>query len=336
MLIRAKAPLRISFAGGGTDVPPYCDEKGGCVLSATINKYAYGTLMPSGTKETTVNSLDYDMIVKYNVSTDLIYNGELDLVKSIVRHFNLGGEGVKLFLHSDAPPGSGLGTSSTMTVTLIGLFKHWQKRPLTDYEIADLAYFIERKELNIPGGKQDQYAATFGGVNFIEFTRDHTIVNPLRVEREIVHELEYRSLLVYTGRTRLSGEIIKDQVKGYEDKKEDVVAALDITKRIALEMKNCILQGKLDRVAELLHEGWMAKRNFSKYITTPEIDKLYALARENGAIGGKLLGAGGGGYLLLFCEFDKKHIVAKKLMEHGAQPIDFNFEWKGLQTWSVY
>ena len=196
MLIRSKAPLRISFAGGGTDVPPYPQERGGVVLSSTINKYVYSTLIPLEDKnEVQVNSLDYDMTIKYKNEEDLEYNGELDLVKSVLKTMKVMGKGIRVYLHSDAPPGSGLGASSTIVVCLIGLFKHWLNRPLTNYDIADLAYQIERVDLGIKGGIQDQYEATFGGFNFIEFFKDTVIVNPLKISLDIVNELNYNLLL---------------------------------------------------------------------------------------------------------------------------------------------
>ena len=203
MIIRSKAPLRISFAGGGTDVPPYPEERGGAVLSTTIDKYTYSTLIPKKGKETKITSLDYDIVAKYNTDLDLVYNGELDLVKAVIRNMTaLDQRGLNLFLHTDAPPGSGLGSSSTMVVALVGVFKHWLKKPLTPYEIAELAFKIERKDLGIPGGLQDQYAATFGGFNFIEFLGSTTIVNPLRISREVLNELEYHLMLCYTGRVK--------------------------------------------------------------------------------------------------------------------------------------
>ncbi|MCX8174408.1 MAG: GHMP kinase [Thermoplasmata archaeon] len=340
MMIRSKAPLRISFGGGGTDVSPYIEERGGCVLSSTINKFAYATLVPVETPGISVQSLDYDIVVKYDTDRDLVFNGELDLVKAVIRRFmteeDLKHRGVKMFIHSDAPPGSGLGSSSTMAVALIGVMKHWKRTPMTDYEVAELAYEIERKDLKIPGGKQDQYAAAFGGFNFIEFMKDATIVNPLKIERETLNELEYRCLLCYTGKTRLSGNILNTQIKNYAEKKPDVVEALDETKRLALEMKKALLTSKLDDFGELMHEAWMHKRKFANGITNPTIDGLYEVARKNGAIGGKLLGAGGGGYILFICKFDKKHEVARELENLGGKVIDFSFEFKGLQTWSVY
>ncbi len=334
MVIRSKAPLRISFAGGGTDVPPYPEERGGAVLSTTINKYAYATLIPRDDDTINVKSLDYDIVAKYRTDEKLFYDGELDLVKAVINNMEAK-RGLDLFMHSDAPPGSGLGSSSTVVVTLVGLFQKWLNIPLTDYDIAELAYKIERKDIGVKGGKQDQYAATFGGFNYIEFHAQSTIVNPLRIKRDILNELEYRLLLCYTGRTRLSANILKEQIEKFVKKEKQSVEALDEIKAICVDMKNALLKGRLDEFGELLHQGWMHKKKLASKITNPEIDKLYETAREHGAIGGKILGAGGGGYLLLFCEFDKKHILAEKLENLGGQIVDFGFDFKGLQTWGL-
>ncbi len=334
MIIRSKAPLRISFGGGGTDISPYPEEKGGVALNVTIDRYAYCTLAPRGDDIINVKSLDYDTEIIYRNKEDLEYDGKLDLVKAAIRVMkpNIG---LDLFLHSDAPPGTGLGSSSTVTVALVGAFKHHMKLPLTDYEIAELAYVIEREELGIKGGRQDQYAATFGGFNFIEFLKDKVIVNPLRIKRDILNELEYRLLLCYTGGTRLSAGIIEDQVGRYVRGKRESVEALDKTKSLGIAMKNALLLGDLDGFGQLLNEAWEAKKNFTSKMTSPQIDKMYEVARKNGALGGKLSGAGGGGYLLLLCEFDRKHIVAEELRKLGGDPVNAAFELRGLQTWEV-
>jgi D-glycero-alpha-D-manno-heptose-7-phosphate kinase len=336
MIFRSKAPLRISFAGGGTDVPPYPEESGGVVLSATIDKYAYGTLQLRNDKNITVTSLDYDIVAKYHVDDEFVYDGSLDLVKAVLSNMcSDNGQGLDFFMHSDAPPGSGLGSSSTVVVALIGLIQHWKRLPLTNYEIAKLAYHIERKELGIEGGMQDQYAAVFGGFNFIEFDASAVIVNPLRVDNEVINELEYNLLLCYTGKTRLSANIINTQVDNYIRGKEDVLIAMDELKNITLEMKAALLQGRLSDFGHLLHEAWKNKKKMAKQITTSNIDLLYETARENGALGGKILGAGGGGYLMLYCPFDKKHIIAEELEKLGGQAIEFSFDYHGLQTWEV-
>jgi len=336
MIIRAKAPLRISFAGGGTDVPPYPEREGGCVLSATINKYAYGTLRPREDKQIRIESLDFGIAVNYDVNEDLVYDGKLDLVKAAIK--KLGGQasnGFDLFLHSEAPPGTGLGSSSTLMVALVGLLKEFKNMPLTDYEIANLAYIIERKELGIKGGLQDQYAATFGGFNFIEFLGDRVIVNPLKINQDVINELEHNLLLCYTGRTRLSARIIEDQVRRYECSEEETLKGMHQLKEIAIDMKNALLRRKLNEFGELLHYAWQNKKKLSNKITSSEIEEMYEEARKVGALGGKITGAGGGGYMLLYCQFEKKHKVGKRLKELGGTVTDFAFDPYGLQTWRM-
>ena len=336
MLIRAKAPLRISFAGGGTDVPPYPEKEGGCVLNATINKYAYGTLRPREDNQIKIESLDFGISVNYDVDEELIYDGKLDLVKAAIKKLEgQGSTGFDLFLHSDAPPGTGLGSSSTVMVALVGLLKEFKNMPLTDYEIANLAYIIERKELGIKGGLQDQYAATFGGFNFIEFLKDRVIVNPLKISQDVINELEHNLLLCYTGRTRISARIIEDQVSRYERREEEILQAMRNLKGIAIEMKNALLRRRLNEFGELLHYAWENKKRMSDKISNPEIEEMYEEARKAGALGGKISGAGGGGYMLLYCQFEKKHKVAERLKKMGGTIVDFAFDPYGLQTWRV-
>lgn len=334
MIIRSKAPLRITFGGGGTDISPYPEERGGCVLSTTIDKYAYCTLATRKDRSVEVHSLDYDTIIKYHIDEGFQYDGKLDLVKAAIKVMEVK-KGLDLFLHSSVPPGTGLGSSSTITVALVGALKHYLNLSLTEYEIAELAYHIEREELGIQGGKQDQYSASFGGFNFIEFLGKETIVNPLRIKQEILNELEYRLMLCYTGETRLSAGIIEDQTKGYVEKREEVVRSLDETKALSINIKNALLLGRIDEFGSLLHEAWCSKKGFSTKITNPHIDELYEIARENGALGGKLLGAGGGGHLLFLCKFDKRHIVAEKLEKAGGKIVDFAFDFRGLQSWEL-
>jgi len=334
MILRAKAPLRISYGGGGTDVSPYPEEKGGAVLNVTIDKYAYSTLIPHPEGKLAVESLDYNTKTIYSNNNNLQYDGKLDLVKATINVMQPTG-GFELFLHSDAPPGSGLGSSSTMVTALVGLFAHYQKLSLDKYQIAELSYKIERQELDISGGKQDQYAASFGGFNFIEFLGDKVVVNPLRIKRETLNELEYRSLLCYTGKTRLSAGIVDEQTRRYINRDEDMVKALDMTKSLAVEMKNALLLGKVDDFGSLLDQAWQTKKEFSSRISDAQIDEMYELAKKKGALGGKILGAGGGGYLLLFCEFNKWHIVAEMLAKLGGRVVNFAFDSRGLQTWKV-
>lgn len=334
MIVRSKAPLRVSFAGGGTDVNPYPEERGGCVLNCTIDKYAYASLVPQLGKEIEVQSLDYDVIVKYPSGGDMLFDGNLDLVKGVIKHFGSNG-GLDLFLHSDAPPGSGLGSSSTIVVALVGLFRSWKRLPLTDYEVAEIAYEIERIDIGIAGGRQDQYAATFGGFNFIEFHGDTVVVNPLCIPVATLNELEYHLMLCFTGRTRLSANILQEQVDRFVHGEDSVVEALDQIKQLAIDMKRCLLRGEIDDFGAYLHEGWQAKKRLAKGITNPQIDEMYEEARRLGVLGGKISGAGGGGYLLLYCPFKKRHIIAARLEEMGGKVIEFGFELQGLQTWQV-
>ena len=245
---RARAPLRISLCGGGTDVSPYPEEHGGMVLSATVNQYAYVSLRPRRDSRLTLASLDYDMVAKYDHPRRVRFDGQLDLIKAVVKALKVRG-GADLWTHSDAPPGSGLGSSSTMVVALIGCISAWQGRPLSGYEVAELAYRIERVDLGMAGGRQDQYAATFGGINFIEFHRDATVVNPLRIRADVLNELQYRLLLCYMGQTRQSARIIERQTESYREGNTQVVEALQRLKDETLEMKKALLLGDVDAMA---------------------------------------------------------------------------------------
>jgi D-glycero-alpha-D-manno-heptose-7-phosphate kinase len=336
MNIRARAPLRISFAGGGTDVPPFPAREGGLVLNATIDRYAYGLLRPRKDRQIRIESADFGLSVNYAVDEPPIFDGRLDLVKAAIRRLgDPSSLGYDIFLHSNAPPGSGLGSSSTVMVTLIGLLKEHHKLPLTDYEVAQLSYHIERVDMAMLGGMQDQYAATFGGFNFIEFAADHVIVNPLRVSADVVNELEHNMLLCYTGATRRSDGVIEDQTARYESGEQSTLLALRTQKRLALEMKNALVQRRPREFGDLLHQAWHHKKRMSPKITTPFIDEAYAEARRAGALGGKATGAGGGGYMLFYCEFHKKHRVAEALTRMGGVVTEFAFESEGLTTWSM-
>jgi D-glycero-alpha-D-manno-heptose-7-phosphate kinase len=335
MVFRAKAPLRVSFAGGGTDVAPFPEEEGGLVLSASINRYAYGALTPREDREIHVESVDFGMKVSYAEGDALVFDGKLDLVKAAIRNLGREGQpGYDLFLHTNAPPGSGLGGSSTLMVAVIGLLKEFHKLPLTDYEIAQLAYTVEREELGIKGGLQDQYAATFGGFNFIEFEADRVIVNPLRISADVVHELEHNMLLAYTGRTRQGDHIIDDQRKRFTGGDEQALEGLRMQKRLAVEMKNALLRRRLNEFGELLGNAWNYKKQMSPRISTDFIDEAYDEAIKAGALGGKVTGAGGGGFMLFFCPFERKHKVAERLIALGAEVTEFEFAAQGLTTWT--
>jgi D-glycero-alpha-D-manno-heptose-7-phosphate kinase len=329
--IRSRAPLRVSFCGGGTDVVPFPAMEGGCVLSATINQYAYATLIPREDSTIRAESLDLGITLERDIGA-LHPDGTLDLLQATLRVMAVR-SGAELWMHADAPPGSGLGASSTMVVALVGLVNDWCGRSLTPHEIAALAYRIEREELRIPGGLQDQYAACFGGFNYIEFHADHVVVNPLRLRPAVLNELTYGQLLFFTGQTRDSGRIIERQTAQVVSRGHGTVEALRELKRLTIELKRVLLLGDVPSFGALLHEAWQAKRQLAPGVTTDRIDMLYGLARERGAWGGKILGAGGGGYLLVLAPFRQRQRIIAALESHGAKHVPFAFEWDGVVTW---
>ncbi len=335
MLIRSKAPLRVSFAGGGTDVSPYCDEKGGLVLNATISKYAYASLKPRSDKKIILRSLDHPAVLTFKSPKKLTLDGTLDLAKAIVNRIKKSPSGFEMTTHCDAPHGSGLGSSSTMIVSIIGAMKEWQNLPLSDYDTANLAYKIERKDLNIIGGRQDQFAASFGGFNFIEFYKDVIVVNPLKIRQDVINELEYNLILCYVGKTRSSSKIIEKQTQNYREGKTETLKAMDQLKQHAIDMKRALLTGALRSFGALLHEAWELKKKMAREISNPAIDEAYAEIRKAGALGGKLSGAGGGGFMMIYCDNNKRNNVLCKLQHIGFSATGIQFEKSGLQTWIV-
>lgn len=331
-VIRSRAPLRIGIAGGGTDVDPYASEHGGYVLNTTIDKYAYCTVSPKEEKVITIRSLDYGT---YEADLDggpLPYDGNMDLVKAVMNHY---GEetGFDVFLHSDAPPGSGLGGSSTVIVALLKAFSTYYGDDLDNYELADLAYRLEREQLGLKGGKQDQYAAAFGGFNCMDFGKDGVWVNPLGISEDTVNELQYCSLLCYTGKSRESADIIASQVQSVKEKTN--LDALDAAKALAYEITKELMKGDVVDAGKLLGETWEQKKKFSSKITNPMIDDMYNTAIQAGAYGGKVSGAGGGGFMYFICKYDRKQAVAKALQKKGGIITDFMFEPQGAISWRV-
>lgn len=340
-VLRSRAPLRISFAGGGTDVSPFPETEGGAVLSSTLNSYAFATLRPRPDRQITVQSLDFADSIHFNIDEPVVYDGRLDLPKAAIArvrelsHTHSSAGGFDLFIHTNAPPGSGLGSSSAVMVSVIGLVAAHLGVDLTPHEIADLAYRLERHDLGVPGGYQDQYAAAFGGFNFMEFTKDEVTVYPLRVSSSTVHELEHNMLLAYTGHTRVSHHIIEDQRTRYESGNEDAVAGLRAQKELAHAMKSALLRGEVRAFGSLLGDAWAEKQRMSTRITTPLIDEAVAVATSSGALGAKVTGAGGGGHMIFVCEFEKKHVVAEELVRLGMSVSEFTFSREGVTTWRV-
>ncbi|MDR2866967.1 MAG: kinase [Methanomassiliicoccaceae archaeon] len=329
-MIRARAPLRIGMAGGGTDVEPYASERGGYVFNTTIDKYAYCTVVPNGSDRLSIVSLDYGAFAAPLDGGPLKYDGNMDLIKAVSNHFRIT-DGFDVFIHSDAPPGSGLGGSSTVIVAILGAITEWLNIRLTDHELADLAFRLEREELGLKGGKQDQYAAVFGGFNLMEFKKHGVRVHKVHLKDETVNELQYCSLLCYTGRSRDSANIIEAQMKRYGGGSN--VEALDAAKKLAKDGRDALMQGNVRKFGEILNESWAQKKRFTPDVTNSTVDELYSVAMDNGAIGGKVSGAGGGGFMYFVCEYDKKHLIAKELQKKGARITDFMFERSGVQTW---
>jgi len=341
MIIRSKAPLRLGMAGGGTDVAPYSDIYGGAILNATISMYAYATIIPRGDDKIRLHSLDKNEHIGYKKTPHLEINGALDLHKGVFNRVMKDYPpdeipSFDLYTYVDAPPGSGLGTSSTLTVAILGAFAEWFQLPLGEYDMASLAYKIERVDLNMAGGKQDQYAATFGGVNFMEFRQDNVIVNPLRIRSNYLNELAHNLVLYYTETSRLSSEIIEMQSSNVKDKKKDSIEAMHKLRDQAIMMKEALLKGRLDEIGEILDFGWRHKKNMASGISNRHIDEIYQTAKEAGATGGKISGAGGGGFMIFYCPLMSRNNVIQALHEkYGGQAKRYDYVVEGLKTWSL-
>lgn len=339
-LIRSKAPLRIGMAGGGSDVSPYSDIYGGAILNATLSMYAYATIKPGTGKKIVLNSHDKKLRLELPAAEALPAEGELGLIKGIynrvVRDFTGKPLSFELSTHVDAPPGSGLGSSSTLVTAILGAFTEWLNLPLGEYDLAQLAYQVERIDMDLPGGKQDQYAATFGGVNFMEFYRDEkVIVNPLRIKDETLSELAYNLVLFNTEVSRSSLRIIEEQQTNVRNLKESSIEAMHKIKEQAVLMKEALLKGKLDQIGDLLNFGWHYKKQMAEGITTPILEEIYEAAMKAGASGGKISGAGGGGFMFFYCPNNSRFRVIEALKKYGGEVQRYEFTERGLKTWTI-
>lgn len=339
MIYRSKAPLRIGLAGGGTDVSPYSDLYGGAVLNTTINLYAHASIKPLKEDVIALEALDRKEEKRYELLRELPADGTLDLLKGVYnrmqRDYSLPATGFRLSTFVDAPAGSGLGTSSTLVVAIIGAFAEMLRLPLGEYDMAQLAYDIERKDLQIDGGKQDQYAATFGGVNYMEFNEDKVIVNPLRIKQEYLFELENNLLLYYTSTSRDSATIIKEQSRNVTDEKEEAIEAMHQLKHQAQWMKEALLKGRLNEIGEILDFGFEQKRKMAEGISNPLMEDIYETAKKAGATGGKISGAGGGGFMIFYCPGIARHKVMAALDKFGGYTKPYQFTHQGLTTWNI-
>ncbi|MEO6328231.1 MAG: dehydrogenase [Ginsengibacter sp.] len=338
MIYRSKAPLRIGLAGGGTDVSPYSDKYGGAILNATVSLFAYASIELPEEKKIIVQALDRDEIEIYDWQNELPINGKLDLLKGVYnriqKDFGIPYTGIRLSTFVDAPAGSGLGTSSTLVVAIIGAFVEMLKLPLGDYDIAHYAYQIEREDLKLSGGKQDQYAAMFGGVNYMEFYEDDkVIVNPLRIRSQYLHELENNLVLYFTSTSRESAAIIDEQVKNVNEKNERSIEAMHQLKEQARMMKEALLKGRLSEFGEILDFGFEQKRRMANNISNSDLEEIYESAKKSGATGGKISGAGGGGFMIFYCPGNTHHAVVKILKTFGGEVKKYTFTKYGLTAW---
>jgi D-glycero-alpha-D-manno-heptose-7-phosphate kinase len=340
MIVRSKAPLRIGLAGGGTDVSPYSDLYGGAILNATIDLYATASIEPLNNGKIIFVQDGANKSIEIDCAKELLivegFELFIGIYNRVIKQFNLEPLSFRLTSYIEAPQGSGLGTSSTIVVSILGAFVEWLKLPLGNYEIAHLAYEIERIDLKMAGGKQDQYAATFGGINFMEFlSNDRVIVNPLSLKPKIKYELEHNLLLYFTATQRLSAQIISDQVKNVNNKNVSAIDAMHHLKEQAIKMKEHLLRGELDNIGNVLHFGWQNKKQMASSISNSFIDEIYETALNNGATGGKISGAGGGGFMFFYCPAVTKNKVAQQLLKFGGKIQPFKFTDVGLTTWSI-
>ncbi|MEE0194988.1 MAG: dehydrogenase [Phocaeicola massiliensis] len=341
MIVRSKAPLRLGLAGGGSDVSPYSDLYGGLILNATINLYTYCTIEETNDDRITIDSNDAHCHENYPVSNHLEIDGKASLIKGVynrvVSDFGLIPRSFKITTYNDAPAGSGLGTSSAMVVCILKAFIEWKSLPLGDYETSRLAYEIERKDLNLSGGKQDQYAAAFGGFNYMEFLQnDLVIVNPLKIKRWIVDELEASMVLYFTGASRSSAAIIDQQKKNTISGNEKAIEAMHKIKQSAIDMKLALLKGDMKEFARILGEGWENKKKMADAITNPMIQEVFDVAIPAGAIAGKVSGAGGGGFVMLMVEPTRKKEVINVLKKLDGFVMPFQFTEGGAHGWKIY
>lgn len=340
MKVRSKTPLRLGLAGGGSDVSPYSDIYGGLILNATINLYAHCTIEETDSNKVEIHAADLEQSLEYDLNAALPIDGQLDLHKGvhnrIMKDFGVQPKSYRITTYSDAPAGSGLGSSSTMVVCILQAFAEWYNLPLGDYEIARLAYEIERIDIGLSGGKQDQYAAAFGGFNFMEFQKDgHVIVNPLRIKPWVVEELEASLLLFFTGASRSSAKIIDEQKKNTRENNATAIEAMHKIKQSAIDMKTAILRGDINSLAAILGKAWEDKKKMANSITNSVIQEAFDKAMSAGAIAGKVSGAGGGGFIMFVVEPTKRKETERALSTLEGRVVEFQFSSNGSQSWKI-
>ena len=343
MLIRSRSPLRLGLAGGGTDVSPFCDLYGGVILNATIDSYAYASLEVLDNGRIEFVSADRCEHAAYEAAATLAFDGRLDLFKAVynyvVREHNDGRPlSLRLSTQLDVPMGSGLGGSSTLVVAMLNAYAELLNLPFGEYELARIAYRIERIDAGLHGGKQDQYAAAFGGFNFMEFgANDHVLVNPLRIKDWIVSELEASMVLFYTGQSRASAAIIRQQSDNVQSGNTAAIDAMQRLKQEAFRMKECLLRGDFPALHHVLRESWSAKKQMASGISNDRIESLYERALAAGAYCGKISGAGSGGFMMFLVDPPRKKQVvdALRTVHDDGMVFACHFTQQGTQAWRV-
>lgn len=337
-IIRSRVPLRLGFAGGGTDLSPYAETHGGAVLNTTIDRYAYAFIAPSDDGLIHFHAPDIGTIESFPCHLDALATARLDLHAAVtarmLRQFGSGPLPLRVTSYVDAPPGSGLGSSSALVVALVEAFASLLSAPLGPYDIAHLAWEIERQDLGLSGGKQDQYAATFGGTNFIEFhAEDRVIVNPLRVPAATLHELETGLVLCFTGLSRRSEAIIEEQQRRMLANSSEAVEGLHRLKADAQDMKQALLRADIPHMAAILNRSWEAKKQTACGISNERIEALRHVAFESGALGGKVSGAGGGGYMMFIVSPERRVGVIRALNQAGGEAAPVHLTASGAESW---
>lgn len=344
--IRARAPLRLGLAGGGTDLSPYCDAFGGAVLNITIDRYAYAFVGPSRDGRVHFHATDLDIAEDFACDDQAISAAKLvihaGVYRRMMRQFG-GGSMLPLSVTTatDAPPGSGLGSSSALVVALVEAFRTMLRLPLGLYDVAHLAFEIERNDLALAGGKQDHYAAAFGGTNFIEFlANDRVIVNPLRISSALLNELEASLVTCFTGVSRSSGRIIEEQQQRMAGASEDAmtkdaIAALHQMKSNATDMKLALMRGDIATMSDILNQAWLAKKRTAEGISSGAIEAMLALGMNSGARAGKVSGAGGGGYMMFLVPPDQRAGFIRTMSAAGTQAAPVHFTVRGAESWAA-
>ena len=332
MLI-VRSPVRISFGGGGTDLPAYYERFGGSVLSVAINKYFYTILTDRSDGRIQVISSDLRVFETWHdIANANLRGSSLEIPLAVLKEMNCD-IAVDLFLASEIPPGTGLGSSASVCVNILKTLSAYLQQPISKYDLAERSFHIARHLLGKHVGKQDEYATAFGGLNFITFNSDgSTLVEPIDLNPSVLTELQRNLMLFFTGSAHHSWSILQEQESSTRNQTGGALEALHEVKALGLRMRTALQQGDLREIGTLLHEGWQAKRRISTKISTPHIDELYTLALKHGALGGKIAGAGGGGFLLLFCEPDLQSDVRKAMREHDIQEMTFGFDMQGAQA----